>query len=60
MKKKRLKHVIRVDHRRDAKKCIGNEPEGRINLGRTKLKWLENTENDLGELGREETEEKGK
>jgi hypothetical protein len=50
MKKKRLKHVIRVDHRRDAKKCIGNEPEGRIKLGRTKLKWLENTENALVEL----------
>jgi hypothetical protein len=49
-KSKRLGHVIRVAQRRLAKKCIENKRGGRINTGRSKLKWLENTENALGEV----------
>jgi hypothetical protein len=55
-----LEHVITVDQRRVAKKCIENEPKGKINLGRSRLKWLEYTVIALRDVGRAERRPKGK
>jgi hypothetical protein len=42
-----LGHVIRMDQRRVVKKIFDSEPEGRRKVGRPRLRWLDDVENDL-------------
>jgi hypothetical protein len=50
IKMKRLEwlgHVIRMDQRRAVKKIFDSKPEERIKVGRPRLRWLDDVENDL-------------
>jgi hypothetical protein len=42
-----LGHVIRMDQRRVVKKIFDNKSEGRRKVGRPRLRWLDDVENDL-------------
>jgi hypothetical protein len=42
-----LGHVIRTDQRRVVKKIFDSKPEGRRKVGRPRLRWLDDVENDL-------------
>ena len=42
-----LGHLIRMDVNRLPKKIFNTEPEGRRNIGRQKLRWMDGVENDL-------------
>jgi hypothetical protein len=46
-----LGHIIRMDGAHMAKKVFVSKPEGRRDIGRPKLKWLDNTEDDIKALG---------
>jgi hypothetical protein len=41
------KDVIRIDQRRVVKKIFDSKPEGRRKVGRPRLRWLDDVENDL-------------
>ena len=45
-----LGHLIRKDHGRIVKKIFESKPEGRSNMGRPRLRWLEDVEKDLREM----------
>jgi hypothetical protein len=54
IKVRRLKwlgHIIRMDGSRMAKKVFVSKPEGRHDIGRTKLRWLDDVEDDIKGLG---------
>jgi hypothetical protein len=42
-----LGHVIRMDQRRVVKKIFDSKPERRRKVGRLRLRWLDDVENDL-------------
>jgi hypothetical protein len=42
-----LGHVTRMDQRRFVKKIFDSKPEGRRKVGRPRLRWLDDVENDL-------------
>jgi hypothetical protein len=42
-----LDHVTRIDQRRVVKKIFDSKPEGRRKVGRPRLRWLDDVENDL-------------
>jgi hypothetical protein len=42
-----LGYVIRTDQTREAKKIFATKSESRRKVGRPRLRWLENAENDL-------------
>jgi hypothetical protein len=42
-----LGHVTRMDQRRVVKKIFDSKPEGRRKVGRQRLRWLDDVENDL-------------
>jgi hypothetical protein len=42
-----LGHVTRMDQRRVVKKIYDSKPEGRRKVGRPKLRWLDDVENNL-------------
>ncbi|PSN39256.1 hypothetical protein C0J52_25750 [Blattella germanica] len=46
-----LGHVIRMDDSIISKKILNSKPEGRRNVGRQKLRWLDGVEEDLRTLG---------
>jgi hypothetical protein len=47
-----LGHIIRMDGDRMAKKVFISKPEGRRDIGRRKLRWLDDVENDIKALGK--------
>jgi hypothetical protein len=42
-----LGHVIRMDQRRGVKQIFDSKPEGRRKVGRPRLRWLDDVDNDL-------------
>ncbi|KAJ4430927.1 hypothetical protein ANN_19520 [Periplaneta americana] len=46
-----LGHVIRMNDQIILKKILNTKPEGRRNIGRQKLRWLDGVEEDLRTLG---------
>jgi hypothetical protein len=46
-----LGHVIRMDGARMAKKVFVSKPKGRRDVGRPKLRWLDDVEHDIKALG---------
>ena len=42
--------ILRMDHGRVVKKIFERELEGRIRMGRSRLRWLQNVEKDLREM----------
>jgi hypothetical protein len=46
-----LGHIIRMDGARMAKKEFVSNPEGRRDIGRPKLRWLDDVEDDMKALG---------
>jgi hypothetical protein len=46
-----LGHIIRMDGARMAKKMFVTKPEGRRDIGRPKLRWLDDVEDDIKALG---------
>jgi hypothetical protein len=46
-----LGHIIRMDGARMVKKVFVSKPEGRRDIGRPKLKWLDDVEDDIKALG---------
>jgi hypothetical protein len=42
-------HVVRLDHGRLVKKTFESKPEGRRRMGRPRMRWLEDVEEDLRE-----------
>jgi hypothetical protein len=46
-----LGHIIRMDGARMAKKVFVSEPEGRRDIGRPKLRWLDDVEDDIKAFG---------
>jgi hypothetical protein len=46
-----LGHIIRMDGAGMAKKVFVSKPEGRRNIGRPKLRWLHDVEDDIKALG---------
>jgi hypothetical protein len=46
-----LKYIIRMDGARMAKKVFVSKPEGRRDIGRLKLRWLDDAEDDIKALG---------
>jgi hypothetical protein len=54
IKVRRLKwlgHIIRMDGARMAKKVFVSSPEGRRDIGRPKLRWLDDVEDDIKAVG---------
>jgi hypothetical protein len=45
-----LGHIIRMDGARVAKKVFVSKPEGRRDIGRPKLRWLDDVEDDIKAL----------
>jgi hypothetical protein len=46
-----LGHIIRMDGARMAKKVFVSKPEGRRDIGRPKLRWMDDVEDDIKALG---------
>jgi hypothetical protein len=46
-----LGHIIRMEGARMAKKVFVSKPEGRFDIGRPKLRWLDDVEEDIKALG---------
>jgi hypothetical protein len=46
-----LVHIIRMDGAHMAKKVFVSKPEGRRDIGRPKLRWLDDIEDDIKALG---------
>jgi hypothetical protein len=46
-----LGHIIRMDGARMAKKVFVSKREGRRDIGRPKLRWLDDVEDDIKALG---------
>jgi hypothetical protein len=46
-----LGHIIRMDGARMAKKVFVSKPEGRRDIGRPKLRWLDDVEDDIKDDG---------
>jgi hypothetical protein len=46
-----LGHTIRMDGARMAKQVFVSKPEGRRDIGRPELRWLDDVEDDIKALG---------
>jgi hypothetical protein len=44
-------HVAQMRTKRNAYRLLVGKPEGKIPLGRPRLRWVDNTRMDLGEVG---------
>jgi hypothetical protein len=52
----RLGHIIRMDGARMAKKVFVSKPEDRRDIGRRKLRWLDDVEDDIKPLVQDDGE----
>jgi hypothetical protein len=51
-----LGRIIRMDGARMAKNVFVSKPEGRRDIGRQKLRWMDDVEDDIKALGKDDGE----